>query len=271
MDGTYPTKGGKLLTVTGKYFGVFKAGQAHTFPTVWVGQPASSASSLGMHLCTDVTQLSDTQLTCMLPAGTGKGLTVRARCRPHATWSRRCTATRLTRTVDDLSRQQVEVMVADQLSAPSAASFSYDLPVVHGITLPGAPVASSRRLVGVVAADAPRPATKGGMVLRVTGSNFGSRNESHCVFATWKHAVGTPVCGSPTFDGEGELPPHLILNHTDDEIVFEMPEGMGSVKVAISIRGQLSEAVELVYVRAVAGTAMLRPRAPAACRGSVRC
>lgn len=160
------------------------------------------------------------------------------------------------------------MQVADQFSAPTAASFSYDLPVVHGITLPGAPVASSRRLVGVVAADAPRPATKGGMVLRVTGSNFGSRNESHCVFATWKHAVGTPVCGAVTFDGEGELPSNLILNHTDDEIVFEMPEGMGTVNVAISIRGQLSAPVELVCVSWLGVGAAMAEHAHGASRGS---
>lgn len=80
VDGTYPTKGQKTLTVTGKYFGVFTAGQAHTYPTVWVGQPPNSDSSLGMHECTGVVQVSDTELTCTLPAGTGKDLTVGSVC-----------------------------------------------------------------------------------------------------------------------------------------------------------------------------------------------
>ena len=211
VDGTYPTRGGVTLEITGQHFGVFTPGLAYTYPLVWVGQPlGSDPLATGMSKCDNVVQLSDTQLTCELPEGSGKGVTV-------------------------------QVRVADQLSLPTAASFAYDVPQLGTITLP-----PTARLLAV-ASGPPQPSTEGGMVLHVTGSNFGTWNTSHCVFVTWKYAVGTPECGSATFDGEGELPPSAIISHSHEEVVFVIPSGMGTVRVSLSIRGQLSDALELQY------------------------
>ena len=207
-----PTRGEQPLEIVGTNFGPVSASNV---PQVTVGgRPCTSVVVATPH----------TRLTCLSPPGQGK-------------------------------EQPVEVTVGTQtatLTGPDA--YHYQPPTIDELQLP-----SSRRLAGSLSysGSAMRGPTQGGFNITVTGSDLGEPGEA-CVFVTSvvaldaaitaaaasgggvvPHDGGPLKCnGMSSFPGEGELPASLILVHTHDKIVFEMPPGMGRKLISVKIKGQ---------------------------------
>ena len=244
--GSLPTSGGAMVTVLGSNF----ASLLGPIPVVEVELPSDTALAPTRRLsCTSVVRSATnphTNLTCILPEGSGRLLAV-------------------------------TVTVAD-LSASSPGVLSYDAPVLSSAVLvqrsawvaaagsnssndaaiflaasTDAQIAGSSTGASLVTVPGVGPgsallsgAAAGGDVLVLTGSNFGALEPgAHCAFLAWSfRAVNdpqrVPSCnGFEGFLGEGEISAALVLSWTHTRLAFLIPPGLGTKDVELSVRGSL--------------------------------
>lgn len=141
----------------------------------------------------------------------------------------------------------VTVNIAGQ-AATRLPALSYAPPVITAINVTGEAL------------------TAGGFNFTITGTNFGVRADSSCVFMMWPYRpnMAPPNCltranlaslaaqGAATnlrddFLGEGELPGWRIRAQTHSTIIVTAPPGGGVRQVAVTINGQTSGLVGFTY------------------------
>jgi hypothetical protein len=220
-----PTEGGILVRLTGVNFGRpwSPSGVAVNF-----GLPADPQSSWAA--CGSVARNSQTDITCVLPEGSGANLSL-------------------------------AINVAGVVGT-SVGAFSYGAPVVSSVgssqgSSPGAVVAAGAGGEGW-AFPVLRGGTRGGAVVTLLGRNFGAQRPEHCAFLAW---AGRPVPQLPTalslgdssfstprlfscngvedWLGEGEVAAAQVLSWNHTALSFLVPPGLGAKEVQVSVRGSL--------------------------------
>jgi hypothetical protein len=93
-----------------------------------------------------------------------------------------------------------------------------------------------------------RGPTTGGYNVTVFGSNFGTRDASHCVFVAGQGVSPPPQlqCDGVEYPtGEGEVLGDHLLSHDHAAVRFVMPPGVGVRVLSIVVRGQWTAALPL--------------------------
>jgi hypothetical protein len=207
-----PTTGNFTVTIRGDNFG------ALSLPAVWIG-----SDSAGFLPCASVARLSHTDLTCIMPEGSGMGM-------------------------------QARVFLYDQ--SGQGGNFAYLPPSIANVTVTqlsaGPYPAGYNGSIAAVWINKSTPYgaggslqgdTLGGYVITLTGDNFGPRKAGrNCVFSVWSRYLLEPASlecnGLEDFNGEGEIASWNIISWTHTSIMFSLPPGMGDRKFVVSAGGQ---------------------------------
>ena len=230
-DGTFPTAGGVTIWVIGSNFGnalfcntsnlLFLPCPDVVAPVVEIGLDSLPPQAGDFSLCGNLVRVNSTAMSCLLPEGVGKGLSVRVSIAhlPPVTFTKLITYDHPYLTPPYIS-----------MVGSNATSRTY------GGALPGATYTSVYPLLG--------DSTWGGATLTFYGKNFGKPNTQSCVYLAWaaRPVVNgeplAPVCdGYVSFLGEGEVPPSYVVSWNDTTIVVTVPPGLGWKELGVSARG----------------------------------
>ena len=235
-NATYPTAGGKVLTIVGENFGTTMA----TFsPDYVLGTPLNPATlpSLAVGdaflwvLCANVIRFSSTLMSCILPESSGKN-------------------------------RRIQVNIDGQISV-SDPLFNYDSPylVFPYVTIFLGAAGSNATLLATEPTSTPgvfalagvsyttsmpviTDQTQGGSTIQLHGQNFGPSmlTGDSCVFMAWAARPPglTPDCdGRITWLGEGQVPRGNIVSWSQTLIVFTIPPGLGWKEIGLNAGGNL--------------------------------
>jgi hypothetical protein len=261
----FPTQGGVTIELSGSNFGVRNplrqlpaAGSPlGVYVTLSNLLPASGVPDGGAVLaCGDAVRVSQTLITCTLPAGAGAFLAVAA-------------------TVANVRGGSAGAVFAYSPPAISAAYMVSNSTTIDPMDV-SATVSSSAALRGIVVAPginsmitgagaplnpwlALSGQTEGGDFLVLEGSNFGAPSPLNCAFlAWWSRKLDALACdGQESFLGEGEIGAAQVVLWSHTLVIVALSPGLGTKDVQLSVRGS-----RLVQPRKSALSIMFQYNAP---------
>ncbi|RYY36547.1 hypothetical protein EON62_01680, partial [archaeon] len=198
--------------------------------------------------CTNVTRESHFRLSCLLPEGSGSGLSLRVTVADLTGVGGNFsylspTISRMTL----LPRANVTAAVYNSPTLTNLANGVANVSMVPAVT--NAATRSGRTIAG---------SAHGGYVMVLDGSNLGTHDSVHnCLFVAWPQrasVTGAAALSCNTQDdylGEGEVHENDVLFYDHERVIFVMPPGAGSREVTLRAGGQAptsaSEYINFVY------------------------
>jgi hypothetical protein len=189
------TEGGSSVMLTGMDFGLSP-------PIIMVGRKR----------CADPAFVSSTEvgtltqkITCILPEGTGSGLTVS--------------------------------VTTSSATGYLQNAFSYSAPAIEKLIVQTDTLIAFRPSDGTLTATG-SPA--GGYSATIIGQNFGRTTNASCIFVAWRGRASSTVfsCnGLRDFIGEGEVPSFAVTSWSHRSISFIMPPGTGFRDIFVIVDG----------------------------------
>jgi hypothetical protein len=242
-----PTNGGVIVRLLGVNFGERVGQRPDSLLVVSFRDAAADPAGLALYdlSCAEPFRVSDYELSCILPEGSGVNLTAVV-------------------TVADVVGSSGGVLSYDRPSVSSAYVLPMDALAGQSFD-PAQPASanldSSIAINGVFTYPSTSPTglrafARGGDYVVLLGANFGVLNPAmHCVFGAWlARTTSAFSCDNrESFLGEGEVPSAQVVFWTHDTVVFAVNAGLGRKEVVLNVRGNiLAGAVKLTYLDPVA-------------------